>query len=195
MENKNDLKSFCLHSNILEVERPALYSAMQSESDWLMIQAGIVSEIHPYVCGRVEGDITRSQDAAICGQPEVPHTADLFDLPSKKFAPTDWYEMMKEIYETHPDYAKEREEKKKKEAKKKAKESDETINDASRLAENPHLDLSNAGFDVIVDEEIEKEVQQHRDVGGRFRSGYEINTVFTIGIVFLMINNYFCRIS
>ena len=98
--------------------------------------------------------------------------------------------MMKEIWETHPDFMEEKAEetsenskpsKKKKNSKKKGEDRDAgfdvieneepdlgDLSGMGKLAENDKLDLENSGFDWIIDDEIEKEVAKHRDVGGRF---------------------------
>ena len=77
---------------------------MQSATDWLMIQTGLISQIHPYVCGREDGDLTKSQKKSVCGRPELPHTQGLFDLPNEENPPVDWDVMMEEIIATHPDF-------------------------------------------------------------------------------------------
>ena len=49
-----------------------------------------------------------------------------------------------------------------------ADDEEEDFSGVGKLAANDKLDLENSGFEWIVDEEIEKEVAKHRDVGGRF---------------------------
>ena len=138
-----------------------------------------------------KGDITKSQSVKNCGKPEVKYTKGLLDeLPTNDTAPTDWYEMMKEIWETHPDFMTEKAEetsentkpsKKKKNSKKKGEDRDAgfdvieneepdlgDLSGMGKLAENDKLDLENSGFDWIIDDETEKEVAKHRDFGGRF---------------------------
>ena len=41
----------------LEVTRPALFSSTQSVTEFIMLQSATVSQIHPYVCGRVKGRV------------------------------------------------------------------------------------------------------------------------------------------
>jgi len=80
-----------------EIKRPALFSTIESSADWIMTTAGlrkisrvsltnilgIVSDIHPYICGRERGDITMSQAADKCGRPAYDHTEGLLDKVSK----------------------------------------------------------------------------------------------------------------
>lgn len=147
-----------------------------------MIQTGLISQIHPYVCGLRSGDITKSQKKDVCGQPEIAHTEGLFEhLPSKKNAPVDWDEMMKEVYATHPDYAVKSDKK-----KKGKKDDDRTLamdnvgleGNSSRLSANSNLDLGLEGFEWIVDEQIEKEISKHRDAGWLFAVQTDFDNVF-----------------
>ncbi|CAG5108647.1 Oidioi.mRNA.OKI2018_I69.chr1.g3891.t1.cds [Oikopleura dioica] len=132
-----------------EVKRPALFSTIESSSDWLMTTAGMVSDIHPYICGRERGDITMSQAADKCGRPVYDHTEGLLEKVSKKNAPADWYEMMKEVYETHPEF---------KNKKNKF---------ANRAAKNDKVDLTDAGFENI---DAEEELVFEADLTPRFHN-------------------------
>ena len=86
-----------------ETIRPALFHKVDVSTEWLMVQSGLVSEVHPFTCG--VGDITKAQNPGNCGNPAFRHTPDLFtNLVDESNADSTWHEMMDGVKESHPSF-------------------------------------------------------------------------------------------
>ena len=82
--------------------RPALYSSVESMSDWLVQATGIISQVYPYQCG--DEDVTRSQRRDVCGNPLTEFNPNLFDPVDDATADESWHEMMEGVKLVHDDF-------------------------------------------------------------------------------------------
>ena len=85
-----------------ETVRPALFSSVESMSDWIVKTTGIISQVYPFQCGG--DDVTRSQRKDVCGSAINPFNPNLFDEVDESTAEASWHEMMEDVKLSHADF-------------------------------------------------------------------------------------------